>query len=297
MELQHLKYFVDAIEHGSFAKAAEETYVTRQTISNAVSQLESELGYTLLVRNKNGVELTSDGAQFYDRIKDQFVCFDQLQREMLEYGSKYRLFVKIGISQYMEDKDVQHIRDWSEKNPEYHAEIVFCKEREGIRKLEKEELNFLFTSMWSESGTSYISEVIAEKRVVANVHRDNPLYQLDKITVSDLKDQVIISTDHGLDGRQYLDQGCMPDLSGIPRSINSDAIYNLSLLLANKGVLLGTDDSMIFRSLKGVRGIPFEEEYSYPYYLDTSADTLKNKAYHKVYRSLKKHLVTVYKRK
>ena len=70
-------------------------FITRQTISAALTQLENELGFSLLERGKNGVELTSEGRLFYDRIARQFDEFKQIEKEMREFSSQYLSLIHI----------------------------------------------------------------------------------------------------------------------------------------------------------------------------------------------------------
>ena len=49
----------------NITKASENLFISRQTISNALNQLEEELGYPLLIRKKDGVGLISDGMLFH----------------------------------------------------------------------------------------------------------------------------------------------------------------------------------------------------------------------------------------
>lgn len=295
MEIQHLKYFVDSVRCGSFAKAAEELYVTRQTISGAVSQLEDELGFALLKRNKNGVELTEDGAVFYDRIRQMFEEFGRLSDDMKEYAARYRPRVRIGIAQFFDYRDAEYIQGWIQENPQYHAELIYCQENESIRMMENGELDFLLTKMTHEINPNYTSEIVANNRIALYVHQDNPLYHKEYIEVSDLKGQTLISTDFGLEGRQYLDQASMPELEGVARLVNSDSMHNISLLLANRGVMIGTVNTVIYNHFRDLKVIPFAEEYYFPYYLNASVETMKNKVYYKIYRSLKKYLTQTYR--
>lgn len=55
--------FSKVVERGTLAKAAAELNVTPSAVSHSVSQLETELGFPLLIRNRTGVALTEDGAQ------------------------------------------------------------------------------------------------------------------------------------------------------------------------------------------------------------------------------------------
>ena len=61
MNLQKYLSFVKTAEYGSFTKAAEMLNYTQSGISRMISDLEKELGVTLLERSKSGVKPTSDG--------------------------------------------------------------------------------------------------------------------------------------------------------------------------------------------------------------------------------------------
>ena len=55
--------FSKVVERGTLAQAAAELNVTPSAVSHSISQLETELGFPLLIRNRTGVTLTEDGAQ------------------------------------------------------------------------------------------------------------------------------------------------------------------------------------------------------------------------------------------
>ena len=51
MELRQLKYFLTIADKRSIVGAANALYISRQAVSKAISQLESELGVDLFVRD------------------------------------------------------------------------------------------------------------------------------------------------------------------------------------------------------------------------------------------------------
>ncbi len=69
--IQTSKYtvFCRVVELGSFSLAAEELGYTQSSVSQKVLSLEEELGVTLLLRQKNRLELTSDGENLYPFIQ------------------------------------------------------------------------------------------------------------------------------------------------------------------------------------------------------------------------------------
>ena len=69
MSLTKYEILLKAAECGSFTKAAQELNFTQSGISHAITSLESELGITLLSRNRGGVVLTADGRAVLPKIE------------------------------------------------------------------------------------------------------------------------------------------------------------------------------------------------------------------------------------
>ena len=61
MELRQLRYFLSAVKHLSFTKAAEECCIVQSAMSQQIHLLEKELGVPLFERTKRGLVLTPAG--------------------------------------------------------------------------------------------------------------------------------------------------------------------------------------------------------------------------------------------
>ena len=64
MTLQQLKYFIEVVNCGSINKAAENLFIAQPSLSNAVKDLEAEVGVELFTRTPKGMSLTADGVEF-----------------------------------------------------------------------------------------------------------------------------------------------------------------------------------------------------------------------------------------
>lgn len=61
MNTTKCQVLLKAVELGSLTRAAEEMGYTQSAVSRSIAELEREWGLTLLIRNKDGVVLTTQG--------------------------------------------------------------------------------------------------------------------------------------------------------------------------------------------------------------------------------------------
>ena len=66
MELRHLRYFAAVVQWKGYREASRHLYVAQPSISQAVSDLESELGIKLFSRDGRAARLTPEGEAFYE---------------------------------------------------------------------------------------------------------------------------------------------------------------------------------------------------------------------------------------
>ena len=68
VKIEYFGYFCEVVESQGISVAAQKMYISQQGLSKALNVIESELGTTLLNRNRNSgsVSLTAEGQIFYD---------------------------------------------------------------------------------------------------------------------------------------------------------------------------------------------------------------------------------------
>lgn len=70
MLLRNIKLFVEVSKSKSISEAAKRLYISQQTLSSAIRNLEEELGISLFSRSSSGVMITEEGSDFLsDAIK------------------------------------------------------------------------------------------------------------------------------------------------------------------------------------------------------------------------------------
>src|SRR5260370_1724053 len=82
MNFSQLRCLVALVETGSFTEAASTLDLTQSTVSHALAALESELGATLLERNRKGVAaLTTIGHSIIPHVRALLVQAEAIEQE------------------------------------------------------------------------------------------------------------------------------------------------------------------------------------------------------------------------
>jgi len=63
--LRQLQYFIAVAEEGTVSRAAQSLSISQSAVTEAIQELESDLGVTLFERHRRGLSITHKGHQFY----------------------------------------------------------------------------------------------------------------------------------------------------------------------------------------------------------------------------------------
>ena len=74
--------FVRVVDTGSFTKAAQTLHMSRTTVTQLVQQLEARLRLKLLNRTTRKVNVTADGAAYYERIIEVLAALEEVETSL-----------------------------------------------------------------------------------------------------------------------------------------------------------------------------------------------------------------------
>lgn len=97
MNDQQRRLFISVVDAGSFSKAAQEGFVTPQSVSQRIRKLEAEVGVELLERGSRGVVPTKAGQAFYQGCLDIERGIEALVETCRALGSTRRSTVRLGV--------------------------------------------------------------------------------------------------------------------------------------------------------------------------------------------------------
>jgi len=64
MTLQQLKDVIEVARSRSISKAAKNLFISQTSLSNALKEVEKEMGITIFSRTNKGIMITSEGTEF-----------------------------------------------------------------------------------------------------------------------------------------------------------------------------------------------------------------------------------------
>ncbi|MBA3721459.1 MAG: LysR family transcriptional regulator [Parachlamydiaceae bacterium] len=83
INLIYLKYFCDAVKHGSITASARENYVSQSAISQGIASLEKALGAELITHQTNRFKSTPEGLVIFEKSKTVFNSVQELEESLI----------------------------------------------------------------------------------------------------------------------------------------------------------------------------------------------------------------------
>ena len=82
MTLRQIRHFIAVAETGSISAAAQAVYISQSTLTQAIQQLEEEIGVALFNRHAKGMSLTHQGHQFLRQAHLILATVDNAKRSL-----------------------------------------------------------------------------------------------------------------------------------------------------------------------------------------------------------------------
>jgi LysR family transcriptional regulator, transcription activator of glutamate synthase operon len=97
MELRQIQYFIEVAKREHMTDASNNLHVAQSAISRQISNLESELGVDLFIREGRNVKLTPIGRIFLKHMKEAIKAIENAKREVKENLDPEQGTIRIGF--------------------------------------------------------------------------------------------------------------------------------------------------------------------------------------------------------
>ncbi|HEN0234277.1 TPA: LysR family transcriptional regulator [Streptococcus agalactiae] len=248
MRIQQLQYVIKIVETGSMNEAAKQLYITQPSLSNAVRNLETEMGIQIFIRNPKGITLTKDGMEFLSyarQILEQTALLeerykgDNTSRELFSVSSQHYAFVVNAFVALFNGTDMtqyelflRETRTWEiiddVKNFRSEIGVLF------INSYNRDVLTKLFDD------NSLIATTLFTTTPHIFVSKSNPLANRKKLSMKDLEDYPYLSYDQGLHNSFYFSEEMMSQITHPKSIVVSDRATLFNLMIGLDGYTVAT---------------------------------------------------------
>lgn len=243
MRLQQLHYIIKVVECGSMNVAAKKLFITQPSLSNAVKDLENEMGITIFNRSPKGITLTKDGVEFlsYARqvveqtslLEDRYKNVNS-KRELFSVSSQHYAFVVNAFVSLLKETDMtqyelflRETRTWEilddVKNFRSEIGVLFLNDynRDVLIKMMDDD-HLIATPLFKAHPHIFIS-------------RKHPLALRTQLTFSDLKPYPYLSYDQGLHNSFYFSEEMLSEINHPKSIVVSDRATLFNLMIGLDG--------------------------------------------------------------
>ena len=185
------KTLLAVAEERNFTKAANRLSLTQPAVSHHISQLEDELGVSLFIRKKGGLELTPEGEAAVRCARRMNILYNKLRKELTDIEMQpAKLWV--GITHTAESNITTEVLARCSSCMEGLSIMVFTDTINNLYKtLENYELDLAIVE-GTGCPDSFSSLVLNTDFLTSVMAPDNPLAHNAMITLDELKKEPLI---------------------------------------------------------------------------------------------------------
>lgn len=248
MRIQQLHYIIKIVETGSMNEAAKQLYITQPSLSNAVRDLEREMGIDIFIRNPKGITLTKDGVEFLSyarQVVEQTSLLEEryknptANRELFSVSSQHYAFVVNAFVSLLKGTDMsryelflRETRTW-----EIIDDVKNFRSEVGVLFLNNYNRDVL-TKMLDDNRLSYTPLFTAQPHIF--VSKTHPLAQKELVNLEDLEDFPYFSYDQGIHNSFYFAEEILSQIPHKKSIVVSDRATLFNLLIGLDGYTIAT---------------------------------------------------------
>lgn len=248
MTLQQLRYVIEVARSRSINKAAQSLFISQPSLSNALKELEEEIGITIFSRTNKGIVITKEGSEFlgYARqvveqaelLENRYTKTRSLQQNFSVSGQHYAFAVSAFVRLLKEyDRDEYEFTLRETRTYEIIDDVKNLRSEIGILYLNDFNKNVI--SKFLREGNLKFHELFEAKPHIF-ISSSNPLAKQDYVTLADLDPYPYLSYEQGDYNSFYFSEEILSTLTR-PKNIKvSDRATLFNLLIGLNGYTIST---------------------------------------------------------
>ena len=164
VNLELYRVFYTVAKCGSLTRAAEELYISQPAVSQAIKQLETQLGGQLFNRTHKGMELSETGGkQIFPIVEKALKLFDQAESKYSELKDTATGIVRICASDTVSTHFLlPYIKEYHEKHPNVNLILQNCTSSETIEMLKNGKGDIGFVNLPLDDSDVHLSNIVMQ---------------------------------------------------------------------------------------------------------------------------------------
>lgn len=248
MRIEQLEYLEAIVKTGSINEAAKNLYLTQPSLSNALKELEKEIGIQILVRSKLGVSLTDDGREFmiYARqILDNVHLLEERyqkqspRKQALSISAQHYAFVVHAFVELIRGVNTEEyqftLRETETQN--ILEDLTAFKSELGVLYLNNFNKQVL-EKLFKENDLVFTPLFVAQPHVFVGAH--NPLIGKKYVTLEDLEEYPYLSYEQGERNSFYFSEEILSTLDRKKNIKVSDRATIFNLMVGLNGYTISS---------------------------------------------------------
>ncbi len=197
MNLNQLKYMVSLAQYCSFKEASQRCCVTQPTLSNGISQLESQLGGKLFKRTTRSVELTRLGQHILPLAIAVLEAKEELEKSAVRFLDPGTQILRIGMSPVVTHRHFSTcIHALKDSGLWFDVFLKQCFMNDMAERLQNDTIDLVLQPRQSERPSTYKKPLFHEPLMYLPPQHDLiPATSEEMVDIQSLENQTIILTD------------------------------------------------------------------------------------------------------
>ena len=264
MTLQQLRYATAVADTGTISRAAQQFFIAQPSLTNAIRELEQEVGLTIFHRTNRGVALTPEGEEFLGYARQVLAQMELIEEKYLGSAPvKHQFCVSAQHYSFAVEAFVELLKEYG--GEEYDFRIRETQTYEIIEDVAKlrSEVGVLYLNNDNET---VLRKVIREHDLTFTplftskphvfVSASSPLAQKKALTLDDLKPYPRLSYEQGEHNAFYFSEEILSTLDSKKDILVRDRATLFNLLIGLDGYTICS--GVISEALNGpnIRAVP-----------------------------------------
>lgn len=268
MTIQQLKYIVSVVENGTITEAAKKLYISQPSLSNAIKDIEEEVGITIFIRSRAGIVVTPEGMEFIGYARQVLQQMALLEDKYISHTpGKIRFGVSCPHYVFTTNAFVDIVSEFGEERFEFILHETTVNQVLDDVKNRFTDLGIIYISSENEltirktlEDNKLAFEEIFCTRPQVFMRSNHPLACQTSVTLEEIQTYPRVNFMHGYEGGSRFSEELFSERTSEKSIEVSDSGSMVNLLLGTDAYTIS--NGFFPRYLKGTKivGVPLAED-------------------------------------